>query len=129
MTAIGRAFDSRVIRVTYDRTIWLPAPRRVHREGGHLKMGWFVGADPHQIALHLLDGKRVVLLVIPPGMAPDPAHWAMQRSTELTNTLGPAEILRQTGSAMNGDALDRWSDEGGPAAATMSPAPASEIPV
>ena len=48
---------------------------------------------PRQMALTLLNGTRLVLLVIPPDLATDQAVWALHRTVEPgSNMLGPLQI-------------------------------------
>lgn len=48
-----------------------------------------------QLTLNLADGNHVVLLVVPPDFNPEHAQWAMAKSIEPDNELGPYELLRQ----------------------------------
>lgn len=113
--AVNAAVVGRVTRLTYDRRRWGPVPRRLPYRGRHIKNGWFDMTDPHQMALTLLSGTRLVLLVIPPDLAAEQAVWALHRAVEASNTLGPLQILRQARSAAYEEALQRWVDEGGQA--------------
>lgn len=113
LDAINNAFPGRVARLTYDRQIWGPVPRRLPYRGSYIKNGWFEMTDPHQVALTLRNGTRLVLLVIPPDLAADQAMWAMHRAIEPGNTLSPLQILRQAPSVAYEVALQRWRGNAG----------------
>jgi hypothetical protein len=91
--AVSDAFAGRVVRVTYDRSVWVRVPRRLPYRGSYIHSGWFQMTEPHHITLVMLNGTRVVLLVIPPDLARDQGVWALQRAVEPGNHLSPDAIL------------------------------------
>jgi hypothetical protein len=109
--AVGNAWHGRVSRVTYNPTIWAATPRRIRREGTPLRMGWFSSSEPQELTLVLLDGRRVELLVVPPGAESGQAERAMSRAIEAGSALHASEVLRLSRSTDDGQG--RWDDEGG----------------
>lgn len=109
--AVGNAWHGHVARITYDPTIWTATSRRIRREGTPLRLGWFASPEPQELTLVLLDGRRVELLVVPPGAPSDQAEWAMSRAVETRSALHASEVLRLTRSTDDGQG--RWDDEGG----------------
>lgn len=62
-----RCTVGKVSRVTFHRSSWDPAPRRVLSEGGRIALDGFVRAtDPHTVTLIATEGKRTTLLLVPP---------------------------------------------------------------
>lgn len=108
---VGSAWHGRVVRITFDPTIWAATPRRIARDGAPLRMGWFASPDPQELTLVLLDGRRVELLVVPPGTSTDQAEWAMARAIEPGSVLHAKAILRL--AVPPEDGAGRWDDEGG----------------
>ena len=109
--AVGNAWHGHVARITYDPTIWTATSRRIRREGTPLRLGWFASPEPQELTLVLLDGRRVELLVVPPGAPSDQAEWAMSRAVETGSALHASEVLRLSRSTDDGQG--RWDDEGG----------------
>jgi hypothetical protein len=92
--AVGGAWHARVARINYNPVLWTATPRRIRREGTPLRMGWFPSPEPQELTLLLLDGRRVELLVVPPGAPADQAERAMSRAVEAGSDLHASEILR-----------------------------------
>ena len=126
LAAIGAARTSQPIHLTYDPSNWAPDPGRVYVDGHQVNAGWFRSDEPHQVAVALSDGSRLILMVVPPNTDLEQASWAMRRSVEKGNVLGPAELLALARLAARDDGLQRWFGEGGcatqPRASAASPA-------
>ena len=93
LTAVGSACGSRVVHVVYDRGSWGPVPHRLPVGDRYVKCGWFDLADPHQVSLRLYDGRRLVLLVVPPDTGRRTALRAMHQAADPHNRLSPGQIL------------------------------------
>ena len=115
LAALGAASTSQPIHLTYDPSSWAPNPGRVCLDGHQVKAGWFRSDDPHQVAVALSDGTRLILMVVPPDTDLEQASWAMRRSVEPGNVLGPRELLALARLAGRDDGLQRWLGEGGSA--------------
>lgn len=112
----GRATrTSQPIHLTYDPSSWDPNAGRVYVDGHQVKAGWFRSDDPHQVAVALSDGTRLILMVFPPDTDLEQASWAMRRSVEQGNVLGPGQLLALARLAGGDDGLQRWFGEGGSA--------------
>lgn len=126
LAAVRVARTSQPIHLTYDPSNWDTKPGRVYVDGHQVKAGWFRSDDSHQVAVALSDGTRLILMVVPPDTDLEQASWAMRRSVEQGNVLGPAELLALARLAGGDDGLQRWFGEGGaatqPRAAVTSPA-------
>lgn len=100
LAAIWAARDSKPLHMTYDPGIWDSHPARVYVDGHRVKAGWFSTDDPHQVTVALANGTRLILAVVPSDLDAEQASWALERSIERDNVLGPAELLtlaRQAG--------------------------------
>lgn len=93
LAAIWAARDSKPLHMTYDPGIWDSHPARVYVDGHRVKAGWFRTGDPHQVTVALANGTRLILLVVPSDLGADEASWALERSIEPDNVLGPAQLL------------------------------------
>lgn len=109
--AVGSAWKGRVIRITFDPSIWTATPRRIGRDGTPLRLGWFASREPQELTLVMLDGRRVELLVVPPGTGTDQAEWVMARAVEPGSALHAKAVLRL--ARPRDDGRSRWDDEGG----------------
>ena len=67
----------------------------------------------------LLDGRRVELLVVPPGAPADQAEWSLSRAVETGSALHASEVLRLARTTDDGQS--RWDDEGGRREASAEP--------
>lgn len=116
--------------MTYDPGIWDSHPERVYVKGHRVKAGWFRTDDPHQVTVALANGTRLILLVVPLDLEADQASWALERSIEPDNVLGPAALLELARLGGGDDELQRWFGEGGLAAQPRSAgtSPAGESP-
>lgn len=108
---VGSAWHGRVVRITFDPSIWAATPRRIGRDGTPLRLGWFASPEPQELTLVMLDGRRVELLVVPPGTSADRAEWAMARAVEPGSMLHATAVLRL--ARPRDDGRGRWDDEGG----------------
>ncbi|WP_147525043.1 DUF5994 family protein [Cellulomonas timonensis] len=93
LSAVGAACGSSVVHVVYDRRTWEPVPHRLALGDRYVKCGWFDLADPHQVSLHMYDGRRLVLLVVPPETGRRTALRAMHQAADPHNRLAPGQIL------------------------------------
>ena len=107
LAAIWAARDSKPLHMTYDPGIWDSHPARVYVDGHRVKAGWFRTDDAHQVTVALANGTRLILVVIPSDLDADQASWAMQRSIEPDNVMGPAELLALSRQAGRDDEIQR----------------------
>ena len=120
LAAVGAARGSRAIHLTYDPSIWDPNPGRMYVDGHRVKVGWFRAGDPHQVTVTLINGTRLVLMVVPSEMDANQASWALERSVEPGNVLRPGELLELARLSGRDDGLQRWFGEGGMASRPAS---------
>jgi hypothetical protein len=112
LDAVGRARGSRAVHLTYDPSVWNSDPKRVYLDGHRAKIGWFHMADPHQVTVSMLNGTRVILMVVPPEMDAGQARWVLDRSIEPGNDLRPSQLLTEALVEAE-DGIERWFGEGG----------------
>ncbi len=100
-----RRRELRISRVTYNPTLWDPAPRRVDADGHVVRLGWFMDIDPHLVRLSASGGEPSLrLLVVPPDTAAGPAARAMEESTGQVNHASATSVLARANA--NGRADD-----------------------
>ncbi len=83
-----------VNRISYTRSAWDPAPRRLQIEGREVRLGGFDTSDP--LTVRLTDAwrrERVDILVIAPDTAPAVAQEALRIAGESGDLLRADEIL------------------------------------
>ena len=116
VTALTETFDGDVLHVLYDRSTWLPAPRRLPYGGGSIKGGWLAMSDRRQITLVMRDGARVVLGVIPASCSREQAARARRKALTPDAGLSGSERPSQDAPTPLLDRAHRWFGTGGPAA-------------
>ena len=107
LAAIWEARDSKPLHMTYDPGLWDSHPARVYVNGHRVKAGWFRTDDPHQVTVALANGTRLIFLVVPSDLDAGQASWALARSVEPDNALGPAELLALSRQAGRDDDIQR----------------------
>ncbi|HEU5475476.1 MAG TPA: DUF5994 family protein [Actinophytocola sp.] len=114
----------RVERVTYNLTIWEPAPRRLALDGRVVRLGGFRSQPADTVTVIGRGGQqRLTLLVIPPGTDPATAERVLARASQPGNAetietlLAPTRVAG-TGAGIGGSngsssAVQRWESDGG----------------
>ena len=104
-------------RVAYSVSEWAPAPRHMLAGGYRVHLDWYRRQPADTVDIIGVNGRRLTLLVIPPGMGLAAAHSAMMAAATPRSTTTAAGLLsdRTTGSAERARAVeeDRWDSEGG----------------
>ena len=108
-----------VERVTYNLTVWEPAPRRLAVNGRVVRLGGFRSQPADTVTVIGRDGQqRLTLLVIPPHTDPATAEQVLARASQPDNAETIETLLAPTGAG-NGapsgvsSALQRWETDGG----------------
>ena len=111
----------RIERVSYNLAAWDAAPRRIHVEGQLLRLGGFRSQDPHTVDVIGLNGRRLTLLVLPPGTGEVIAHQVSMKAARCDNVDSIDELLLPLVAAEAGRVSDdladfsveRWEVDGG----------------
>jgi hypothetical protein len=94
--AAGREITS----VTYNLSVWDPAPRRMIVQGRKVRLGGFATSDPSTVRLvDAWERERIDVLVIAPGTEPALAERILQLAAEPGSQLRADEILTRAGAA------------------------------
>lgn len=107
-----------VERVTYNLSVWDPAPRRLAVDGRAVRLEGF-GSQPADVLTVIGRGgrQRLTLLVVPPQTAPAAADQVLARASRPDNTENIESLLalaRVAGTPNGGAAAaQRWEGEGG----------------
>ncbi|MGH3875520.1 MAG: DUF5994 family protein [Actinophytocola sp.] len=107
--------------VTYDLTAWDAVPRRLLVDGRLLRLGGYRSQNPHTIDVIGATGRRVTLLVLPPGTAEPIAHQVLMTTGRRDNVDSVDDLLAPAAAADPGPAgedlpdiaVDRWEVDGG----------------
>ncbi|MFD7610090.1 DUF5994 family protein [Streptomyces sp. NPDC059828] len=91
ITALG-AHLGRIIRIGLDTSAWDGVPRSVVVNGVMVRVNWFAGSDA-TISVTRGFQDHFLLLVVPPGTAPDTAASAMTGASATGNHTPAAELL------------------------------------
>ena len=89
-----------ISRVAYHRDNWEPAPRRLPADGRIVRLGWYLGLDPHLVRMTSGGGgrARLDLLVIPPDLDDAAARQAMAAASQAGNHAVATEVLANIGA-------------------------------
>lgn len=91
ITALG-AHLGRIVRVGLDTAAWDGVPRSVSVNGLRVRINWFTGSTA-TISITRGFQDHFLLLVVPPGTAPDRASSAMAGAAATGNHTPAAELL------------------------------------
>lgn len=105
-----------ISRVSYHLTTWGAIDRKMIIGGRLVRFDGFRAMDPRTVVVIGSDGRRVSLLVVPPGAADDAARAALSSAAGLA---GPedAAVLVPLPKGADSRAEQRWEAEGGRVAA------------
>lgn len=91
ITALGAHFG-RIVRVGLDTSAWDRVPQSVLVNGVMVRINWFAGSDA-TISVTRGFQDHFLLLVVPPGTAPETAASAMAGASSTGNHTPAAELL------------------------------------
>jgi hypothetical protein len=104
--AVHELTRARIARLSYERSTWEAAPRKVRTPLGITHLGWFDNSRrPHHVLLSMSSYVRLVLTLIPPDLDEDSARGMLDSG----GAGADAELLRSEARG----AGDRWADDGG----------------
>lgn len=104
MRGLG-ADTGRLNRVSYRLADWDPAPRRMGVGTSALRLAGYRSLSANTVNL-LVDGRWLVLLVVPPETAERSAEHALRAAGAPDNIDSVAELLAEPGSARAADLSD-----------------------
>jgi len=97
-------------RVSYNLTAWDTAPRRIQVDGQTVRLGGFHSQNPHTVDVIGLDGRRITLLVLPPGTAEGFAHQVLMAAGRRDNVDSIDELLTPIATDIS---VQRWEVDAG----------------
>jgi hypothetical protein len=116
----------RIARMGFNIGVWDLAPRRLVIEGHTVRLEGFHSQDQHAVSATTVDGRRCILLVIPPEVATSEGRIAYARGAGVDNTDGVFTILAESDAwpghhevpipgprSEDQEPRDRWESEGG----------------
>lgn len=104
--AVHELTRARIARLSYERSTWDAAPRKVRTPLGITHLGWFDNSRrPHHVLLSMSSYVRLVLTLIPPDLDEDSARGMLDSA----GAAADAALLRSEARG----AGDRWADDGG----------------
>lgn len=114
----------RIERVSYNLPTWAPVVRKIHVDGGVVRLAGY--RTQHPDTVDVFSGRHLTtLLVVPPQAPPETAHRILMAAAHRGNTdriselLAPAEpppppsLARTRDDEWEAD-LQRWERDGGP---------------
>lgn len=112
----------RIDRVSYHLGDWNPAPRKIAVEGSVVRLAGYRAQHPDTLDM-LAAGRRLTLLVVPPGTPPLVAHRALMTAAHrgnadrITDLLGsptlPPQVVPRPDDALAAASEERWESDGG----------------
>lgn len=113
----------RIERVTYNLTVWNPAPRRIVIAGSEVRVEGFRSQHRETVTVIGANGRhRLTLLVVPPETDRDEAHRILMAASHRGNAGGIGALLAPDvltavaapqEAATQLEATQRWDGEGG----------------
>lgn len=107
------ATGARISRAVFSRPDWDTTPRKVTTARRVVKVGSFPSDDTHVLIVQLSDGRRLTLLVVPPGFTPGQGEEALLAGSTAGNRHTAAELLLEVTDQHDADPADVWQPTDG----------------